>query len=547
MSIPDKLSNDLNSISEFWFSLDSKKKWIETNRLKRNIIDLEITDLYQELLEYLEFSPICKLIDNFSTVSLVNIIVCLDQFTRHIYRDNNTKIYENTKKAVVISNYICFNNDIYTIEKDRVMFVLMPLKHIDNYKNFIYIRRVISKIIDLNTNDQSNLYKFYLDSLKKYLYSRCTLNKIEYIDSEFKLDDVCEFYSDIPKIDIEEKERLYNVCYNFLRTKHFNELTISLSGGPDSMVLAFIMNDLSIKLNIKLKAFHINYNNRQESGIEELVISQFCKNINLDLYVYRFNFIKRGNVDREFYEKITRNIRFKMYELLGGQIILGHIKEDLIENIWTNFSKGRDLFKLHKMDEVSHIDNVLVLRPFLKTDKADIYDFAKKYNISYLKNTTPTWSNRGKLRNEFLPQVEKQFGIETYEKILYLSESLESYKKILDSKIFTPLYDSVINLKSKECLNIGIMVNLAEYLCMNMHFWQDVLTKLFHGLNSSMPSIKSIRIFFDRINQQKIGFLTLKHEFICYLDEAYNLYILDRTKLVKFKTLNWNSIKSLIK
>ena len=129
------------------------------------------------------------------------------------------------------------------------------------------------------------------------------------------------------------------------------------------------------------------------------------------------------------------------------------------------------------------------------------------------------------MRNEFLPQVEKQFGIETYEKILYLSESLESYKKISDSKIFTPLYDSVINLKSKECLNIGIMVNLAEYLDMNMHFWQDVLTKLFHGLNSSMPSIKSIRIFFDRINQQKIGFLTLKHEFICYLDEAYNLYI----------------------
>ena len=81
-------------------------------------------------------------------------------------------------------------------------------------------------------------------------------------------------------------------------------------------------------------------------------------------------------------------------------------------------------------------------------------------SITYhtLKILLLPWSNRGKLRNEFLPQVEKQFGIETYEKILYLSESLESYKKILDSKIFTPLYDSVINLKSKECLNIGIMV-----------------------------------------------------------------------------------------
>ena len=437
--------------------------------------------------------------------------------------------------------------EVYSIEKDRVMFVLMPLKHLDNYRNFVYIRRVVSKIIDLNTNDPSNLYKFYLDSLKKYLYSRCTLNKIDYVSTKFKLEDVCEFYSDSPQINIEKNEKLYEVCQHFLKRNDFNELTISLSGGPDSMVLAFIMNDLCNKLNINLKAFHINYNNREESSIEETLISQFCKNINLDLYVYRFNFIKRGSIDRDFYEKITRSIRFKMYELLGGKVILGHIKDDLIENIWTNFSKGRDLFKLHKMDEVSNIDDVLILRPFLKTDKSDIYDFAKKYNISYLKNTTPLWSNRGKLRNDFLPQVEKQFGNETSEKILYLSESLESYKKILDLKIFTPLYNSVVKIENKDRLDIGIMINVSEYLNMNMHFWQDILTKLFHTLDSSMPSIKSIRIFFDRINQKKIGFLTLKHKFICYLDDTYNLYILDKTKLYNIKNLNWNAIMSIIK
>ena len=112
MSNSDKVSNDLNSISEFWFSEDSKKKWIETNKLKRDIIDTEITKLYRNLLEYLELILICDLVNTFSTLDLVNVIVCLDQFSRHIYRDNNTKIYENTKKAVILSNHICFNDTI---------------------------------------------------------------------------------------------------------------------------------------------------------------------------------------------------------------------------------------------------------------------------------------------------------------------------------------------------------------------------------------------------------------------------------------------------
>ena len=55
--------------------------------------------------------------------------------------------------------------------------------------------------------------------------------------------------------------------------------------------------------------------------------------------------------------------------------------------------------------------------------------------IPYLKNTTPEWSNRGKMRNEFIPAVHRQFGEDSDNKILYMAESLASYKKLLDKKI----------------------------------------------------------------------------------------------------------------
>ena len=78
-----------------------------------------------------------------------------------------------------------------------------------------------------------------------------------------------------------------------------------------------------------------------------------------------------------------------MYRLLDGNIILGHIREDVIENIWTNFAKGRDIFKLHKMDKISYIEGINICRPFLDIEKKDIYQFAKIFSIPYLKNTTP--------------------------------------------------------------------------------------------------------------------------------------------------------------
>ena len=58
------------------------------------------------------------------------------------------------------------------------------------------------------------------------------------------------------------------------------------------------------------------------------------------------------------------------------------------------------------MDEISHIEDVWIMRPFISVEKKEILEFAHCYNIPFLKNTTPEWSNRGKLRNIFLSDVE---------------------------------------------------------------------------------------------------------------------------------------------
>jgi tRNA(Ile)-lysidine synthase TilS/MesJ len=53
---------------------------------------------------------------------------------------------------------------------------------------------------------------------------------------------------------------------------------------------------------------------------------------------------------------------------------------------------------------------VLIWRPLLAHTKDDIYDFAHKYGVPYLRDTTPSWSTRGKLRNMLVPLLIDIYG-----------------------------------------------------------------------------------------------------------------------------------------
>ena len=52
------------------------------------------------------------------------------------------------------------------------------------------------------------------------------------------------------------------------------------------------------------------------------------------------------------------------------------------------------------MTDDSVSNGVRVWRPLLHHPKDHIYEFAHKYGVPYFKDSTPSWSTRGKLRNK---------------------------------------------------------------------------------------------------------------------------------------------------
>jgi tRNA(Ile)-lysidine synthase TilS/MesJ len=96
----------------------------------------------------------------------------------------------------------------------------------------------------------------------------------------------------------------------------------------------------------------------------------------------------------------------ELYQDEPSFILLGHNQDDCFENIITNISTCKHYDNLSGMSLSSTIDNIQILRPLLDVRKIDIVLFAIKMNIPFLKNSTPSWSNRGKIRDTILPALQ---------------------------------------------------------------------------------------------------------------------------------------------
>ena len=472
-------------IYNFWFN--NKKYWIPIDNKDKEYIDNIIYKQFY-IIEKTEINNI---------KSLLGYIIYNDQFFRHFQRiDNSITEKDIIDKRNDIINYfkenIKFEELLLIVEDFELIFILMPFKHLLKYK-FVLETSINWAILNDKKILDTQLSKFFNDTCLKY-YQLHNYNSDISNELNFTLKErisVCDFYP----IDLSINNININNELQLLKsTIDKNIIVVSLSGGVDSMVTLYLLNLL--KINFKLIACHIIYGNRLESEIEYDVIKEYCSLLNIKLHTFRIKYLKRNNIEREFYEEMTRKIRFNFYKSFGDcNVYLGHIKDDIIENIWTNISKCQHIFDLKKMNIKSNIEGVNIIRPFLTIDKNRILNIAHNYCIPYLKNTTPKWSNRGKFRNRFYNETIEQYGSSVDNKLIEFSDTLFNVGRILDNIIFKPIINSFNN-------NI-IDITKAIEAELDYNNWLYLLTEICHNkLMLSRPSSNSIKQFVERLNKK---------------------------------------------
>ena len=296
-------------------------------------------------------------------------------------------------------------------------------------------------------------------------------------------------------------------------------LAVAVSGGPDSLALAFLVKCYSLKNKIKVKYFIVDHKLRKESSLEAKTIKDMLKKIDIDCKILPWN----GKKPSKNIQAIARD---KRYSLLVKEcnkndiryLLLGHHVNDLLENFLIRLVRGSGLNGLISFNKnTKYKDQKLaILRPLLDIEKKDLIYVTKKVFNFFIKDPSNINKEfkRTRIRN-LLQSLEKE-GLDKKKLILTinnLKDSDRSIKFYLDKN----LNENSIFLKKKNIyiLNQNFFDQSHEIIFRS-------LTKIIQRLGKKNYPVrgKSLNELIKEINAKSFSKVTLGGCFIDRINET---------------------------
>ncbi len=196
--------------------------------------------------------------------------------------------------------------------------------------------------------------------------------------------------------------------------KTAERVLVSLSGGPDSTALLYILASLKNGFNCELSAVYLNHNLRPDYIDAEIgFCRKICGELDIPFKVESGDIPTMAEKMKLSIETAARQFRRETLEKLAEEndfdkIALGHHQDDAIETILFRLFRGTGPGGLFPIRPISG----RYIRPFYNIPKREILDYLNTNGIGYMTDHTNEQSDysRNYIRNEVIPVIEKEFG-----------------------------------------------------------------------------------------------------------------------------------------
>ena len=208
------------------------------------------------------------------------------------------------------------------------------------------------------------------------------------------------------KFDNQRVNQIYRKFKNSFKID--KDFIVAVSGGPDSLALAFLTKIFAFKNNVNARYFIVDHKLRKESTTEAIKVKKILKSINIQSKILTVENKKPQNGIQSFARKKRYDLLFSKCKTLKiNNLVLGHHMDDLIENFFLRMVRGSGLKGLVSLGEVTRIHDINLLRPLIKFDKKDLL-FISKFVFNFYVDDPSNYNtkfNRVKIRN-FLDQLK---------------------------------------------------------------------------------------------------------------------------------------------
>ncbi|WP_394351108.1 tRNA lysidine(34) synthetase TilS [Chryseobacterium fistulae] len=228
---------------------------------------------------------------------------------------------------------------------------------------------------------------------------------------------------------------------------------LAVSGGADSMTLAFLFQHFRLKFEIA----HINYKLRgKDSDSDQDVVQNFCEKNHIKFHLYEVS--EEDNKPQNSIQVWARELRYTFFKHVQEKenlefLVTAHHLNDQLETFIINLSKAAGLSGLSGIPSNDHN----ILRPLLSFTKDEIYQFAKEHHIEYREDLSNKKNDylRNKIRNEIVPKLVEtnEHFLENFKKSSsYLNQTKEFVQKQIveiEKQLTTFNEDHIILSKNK--------------------------------------------------------------------------------------------------
>jgi len=226
-----------------------------------------------------------------------------------------------------------------------------------------------------------------------------------------------------------------------------DKIVIGVSGGPDSICLLHILNELKTELNIEIFVAHINHMIRKEAEEETIYVENFCKHLGIQCFTKRIDIIPKSKQEKIGVEECGRLVRYSFFEEVlnkvnANKIATAHNANDNAETVLMNIFRGSGTSGLKGIEPIR---NNKFIRPIIECERIEIEKYCEENNLQPKidKSNFENVYTRNKIRNIFIPQIKEEFNSNIIMSLNRLSkiaseenEFLQKYcKSILENEL----------------------------------------------------------------------------------------------------------------
>ena len=302
------------------------------------------------------------------------------------------------------------------------------------------------------------------------------------------------------------------------------KIGVAISGGPDSLALAFLTKCYLLINKLDAKFFIVDHKLRKNSSKEAKLVKLFLRKFDINCKILRWE----GKKPLSNIQGIARNNRYDLLKKACKKnninyLLIGHHIDDLYENFFIRLLRGSGLKGLSSFGEVikEEKNNISILRPLIKFEKKELIYISKSVFEFFIED--PSNQNfifkRSRIRKLIL-DLNK--------------EGLDKKKLDLTIKNLKSANSAINFYVEKNIQNNAKFIKQKNIYILNKFFFNQSEEVLFRSISSILklvsdryysPRGKSILDAISNIKSNKVKKLTLGG---CYIEKVNETVLIAR-------------------